>query len=242
MSSEYDNNKAVVLLSGGIDSATCLAMASRSFKTIQPVHYNYGQQTADFEQKMAEKQARHLNEEYDDVEILPVKVIDYRSVFGEFAEGVAKDGKDFDDLEEEDGRSSGYVPMRNLHLIASGAAVADMEGAVAVYHGAQMGDEADYPDCRPDFMDSAAGAIKKSVPEERPMNLYCPLIGMDKPMVIAAAEDFGVDLSLTYSCYSEIDDPTDPEPCGECPACVERAEAFRKAGVADPFGTEVTLQ
>lgn len=236
----YDANKAVVLLSGGIDSSTCLALAADTFSEIIPVHFDYGQQTAELEQEMARQQREHLDE-VTDADIHQMIVVDYKGVFSHFAEGVAEDGKDFDELTEEDGRSSGYVPMRNLHLIATGAAFADTRGAAAIFHGAQAGDEADYPDCRPNFMDRAAGAISQSLPDDRPLDLRVPLLNMGKPQVIDVAEEYGVNFKYTYSCYSEVEDYENPEPCGECPACVERAQAFNRSDVEDPYETEVTI-
>lgn len=227
-------DKAVVLLSGGIDSATCMAKACQEFGSVLPVHVQYGQQTADMEYEMAEAQRDHLNRAYPAVHVESMEVVDYSNVFGHFAEGVADEGKDFSHMTESDGRSSGYVPMRNLHLIATAAAFADVEGADSVFHGAQGGDQADYPDCRQGFMDSAAGAISKSLPSNQSLDLRIPLIHLTKPEVIRMGQSLGVDFELTYSCYTEVRSITTPEPCGECPACEERREAFREAGIVDP--------
>ena len=230
-------NTAVVLMSGGIDSATCMGLAARQFDSIIPVHFQYGQQTEDVELDMAYNQVQHLSNVYDDTSVGGLQVVNYDGVFHHFAGGVAEPGKDFSHMEEDDGRSSGYVPMRNLHLIATGAAFADDRDAIAVFHGAQAGDDADYPDCRQTFMDSAAGAISKSVPDGQEINLQTPLIHKEKFEVIKLAHDVGVEFRHTYSCYTDVEDPDDPTPCGECPACAERAEAFEAAGIEDPFET-----
>lgn len=226
---------AVVLLSGGIDSATTMALACQEFDKVIPVHFQYGQQTESLELQMAEDQRIHLSIEYPGTDVGRLRVVDYSPVFGYFAEGVADPDKDFDHMVEEDGRSSGYVPMRNLHLIATGAAFADKLGASAVYHGAQGGDEADYPDCRQSFMDAAAGAISRSLPDDQALDLRIPLINKEKFEVIKLGHDLGVDFRCTYSCYSEVEDIDDPTPCGECPACEERREAFEAAGIEDPY-------
>jgi 7-cyano-7-deazaguanine synthase len=233
-------DSAVVLTSGGIDSATCFALAAQVSDRVIPVHIRYGQQTADLELSMAKKQRSFYSGRFDCI-IEDVQIVNYSSVFGHFAGGVAESGKDFDHLEEDDGRSSGYVPMRNLHLIATGAAFADTRDAEYVYHGAQAGDQADYPDCRETFMEAAENAISRSVPDEQRLELRTPLLKKDKPKVLMLASEIGVPLQYTYSCYTEVDDLDDPEPCGECPACLERAEAFDEAGLKDPHGTEVTL-
>lgn len=228
--------KAVVLLSGGIDSATCLTIAAKNHDEVIPVHFNYGQQTAELERQMTYNQCVAVAKEYDNTTIRKTPVLDYKGVFSHFAEGVAEDGKTFGHMNEEDGRSSGYVPMRNLHFIASGAAVADVEDASSVYHGAQMGDEADYPDCRPEFMDATNQAINASLPDGQGLSLRTPLIDLTKTEVLLRAEENGVAFEYTYSCY-EVTDADNPDPCGDCPACVERAEAFERAGLDDPFGT-----
>lgn len=230
---EEEGEGAVVLMSGGIDSAVCMGIACQSHDWVIPVHFNYGQQTFDLEKRMAARQAHNFHKLYDS-KVYTLQVIDYRQVFSHFAQGVANPDKDFDHLNEEDGRSSGYVPVRNLHLIATGAAIADVEGATHVYHGAQGGDAADYPDCRPEFMHKAAGAIGKSVPDSQELNLRTPLIHQSKVEVLEMGDEVGVEWQATYSCYRETE-WRDPEPCGECPACLERTEAFEEAGLEDPY-------
>jgi len=228
---------AVTLLSGGIDSATCLGVACNTHDRIIPVHYQYGQQTAEVERRMAEAQRTHMVDEYPEVTIEPLRVVDYEPVFKHNAGGVAESGKEFGHINEVDGRSSGYVPMRNLHLIATGAAFADTAGATAVYHGAQAGDHADYPDCRPTFMQAAHNAIDRAVPDGQTLKLNTPLLNLSKPDVLERAEEVGVAFKHTYSCYANTP-VEDPQPCGDCPACLERAEAFGKSSVEDPFHTK----
>jgi len=228
---------AVTLLSGGIDSATCLGVACNTHDRIIPVHYQYGQQTAEVERRMAEAQRTHMVDEYPEVTIEPLRVVDYEPVFKHNAGGVAESGKEFGHINEADGRSSGYVPMRNLHLIATGAAFADTAGATAVYHGAQAGDHADYPDCRPTFMQAAHNAIDRAVPDGQTLKLNTPLLNLSKPDVLERAEEVGVAFEHTYSCYANTP-VEDPQPCGDCPACLERAEAFGKSSVEDPFHTK----
>lgn len=234
---------AVTLLSGGIDSATCMAIACRDHDRVIPVHYQYGQQTATLEHHMADNQANHLAARYSDTEVLPLQIVDYETVFDHFAGGVASDRDSFvtedGDLEGDDGRSTGYVPMRNLHLLATGAAIADVRDGDALYHGAQLGDAEAYPDCRPQFMNAAGDAINYSLADGDSLSIVNPLLDLSKVEVIQTGADLGVDFSWTYSCYESEDDLVDPTPCGECPACVERIEAFKEAGVEDPHMPEV---
>ncbi|UBF23060.1 queuosine biosynthesis protein QueC [Haloarcula virus HCTV-16] len=235
--------KAIVLLSGGIDSATCLAIALDTYDEVQPVHYNYGQQTADFEAEQAHNLAQHFRDEGENVS--EVLTIDYSEVFSVFGRGVASDRDSFvtedGDLEEEDGRSTGYVPMRNLHLIGTGAAVADVSDGDAVYHGMQQGDEASYPDCRPQFATAVEEAVNASLADSDSVDVRTPLLHQSKVEVIERGEALGVPWEFTYSCYEAIDGD-EPEPCGSCPACIERAEAFYAARVTDPFGTVQAVQ
>lgn len=241
---ERDGSMAIVLLSGGIDSATCLALATDHYDTVLPVHYDYGQQTSEFEHQQAHQLARHYRRVGHD--ILPLKRVVYEDVFQHFAGGVASERDSFvtddGDLEEEDGRSTGYVPMRNLHLITTGAAIADVEGADAVYHGAQMGDEEAYPDCRPSFIEAAEDAVNRSLADGEHIDVRTPLMYREKVEVLQLGDDRDVPWQYTYSCYEAIEDTQNPEPCGECPACIERAEAFQVAGITDPFGTPEAVQ
>lgn len=235
---EIMGGKAVVLVSGGIDSSICLAIAAEDHDVIHPVHINYGQQTSKLEAQMAFDQCKHVEAEVD-VEFAEGSLVDYRHVFKHFDQGVASDRDSFTtedgELVEEDGRSTGYVPMRNMHLITTASAIADVNNADYVYHGAQGGDEDAYPDCRPQFMNAAQVALNASLADGDEMILRTPLIDYSKTDVIRKGDDLPINWEYTYSCYSEVEDLEDPEPCGECPACEERIEAFRKAGVEDPY-------
>jgi 7-cyano-7-deazaguanine synthase len=222
---------AVVLLSGGLDSATCAALAKREAETVTPIHINYGQQTNDVEYERATNLAGALA--LDDPE-----VIDYRDVYEHIDGGVASDRNRFvtehGDLTDEDGRSTGYVPMRNLILLTTAAAIADVRDADAVYHGAQTGDSPDYPDCRSDFIEAAAASINASLADDDQITIVAPLLHFEKKHVLQLANHFDVPFKHTYSCYTETD-ADDPDPCGECPACEERQAAFEKVPFNDPI-------
>lgn len=217
--------KAFVLLSGGIDSAVCLKQALRDHEDVEAIHIDYGQQTEHIERRNAEKQA-------DDAGI-PLHITDYRRVFKDFAEGTIED-KEYDRSRTSvEGHSVGYVPQRNLHLLVTAAAVAEHNTEtgreIVLYQGAQNNDEADYPDCRPEFMDAAETAINRST-DQHSIRIENPLIELSKTEVIRLGEELNVDWNLTFSCYND----TEGESCGECPACIEREEAFKEAGVTDP--------
>jgi 7-cyano-7-deazaguanine synthase len=235
------SSKAVVLASGGMDSATCFAIACEAHDEVVPVHVDYGQQTNDLERRQAERLTEHYQQNTE-AEVDDLTVVDYSPVFQHFAGGVASDRDSFvtddGDLEEEDGRSTGYVPMRNMHLIATGAGFADVGGADALYTGVQGGDLDSYPDCRPDFVASIQAAVHNSLADDRFISVETPLLYLTKTEVLQRGEELEVPWEYTYSCYEEVQDVDDPDPCGQCPACEERTEAFNEAGLQDPFAIE----
>ena len=218
--------KAFVLLSGGIDSAVCLKKALKEHENVEAIHYDYGQQTEHIERRNAKQQADN-NE-------LPLHVVDYRDVFRNFAEGTIED-KEYDQRKTvEDQHSVGYVPQRNLHLLASAAATAehntDTGETIVLYIGVQQGDAEDYPDCRPEFVELAEKTINQAT-EQHEFTIETPLISRSKEEVLEFGQELGVNWELTFSCYNDEDE----KPCGECPACIEREDAFQKVEFEDPL-------
>ncbi|MFB6200140.1 MAG: 7-cyano-7-deazaguanine synthase [Candidatus Nanohaloarchaea archaeon] len=217
--------KAFVLLSGGIDSAVCLQKAVNEFEEVEAIHFDYGQQTEEIERENAKQQCKEQG--------LNLHLIDYREVFAEFAEGTIRDQDYSSDNLSENQHSVGYVPQRNLHLLTSAAAKAEHETEtgeeIALFFGAQAGDEEDYPDCRPEFVELAENAINEST-EQHKVEIKTPLLDKSKTEVLQEGESLGVNWENTFSCYND----EEKTPCGECPACVERKEAFDKVGFEDP--------
>jgi 7-cyano-7-deazaguanine synthase len=217
--------KAVVLLSGGIDSAVCLQKALQQHSDVEAIHFDYGQQTEHIERRNAQKQSSE-----NDIEL---HIIDYRDVFSNFAEGTIRD-KEYDSNKTvEDEHSVGYVPQRNLHLLTSAAATAEHHTEtgedIVLYIGVQGGDAEDYPDCRPEFIELAEETINQAT-EQHEFVIESPLIPKSKKEVLELGEEIGTDWELTFSCYND----DDGKPCGECPACLERGKAFEKVNFADP--------
>lgn len=218
-------SKAFVLFSGGIDSAVCLEKAVDNYDDIEAIHFSYGQQTEDIEFRNAQKQA--------DSHGIPLHRSDYRQAFQDFAEGTIED-KEYDrDQTTIEGHSVGFVPQRNLHFLVSTAAIAEHNTTagedIVLIHGAQNNDEEDYPDCRPEFFESAERAINRST-DQHEIAIRTPIISLSKEEVIELGSDLGVDWELTFSCYND----KKGDPCGECPACIERQEAFQEVGIGDP--------
>lgn len=217
--------RAFVLLSGGIDSAVCLQEALSRHERVAAVHFEYGQQTGAIERRNAEQQASRVG--------IDLHVCDYRAVFERFAEGTVEDkGYDRDHV-EEDGHSVGYIPQRNLHFLTTAAAIAEHHTStgedIVLYYGAQSNDEDSYPDCRPEFISAAQLAVNRST-DQHQFSVEAPLLDFSKVEIVHRGEELGVDWALTFSCYND----DEGSPCGECPACLERSEAFEAAGIIDP--------
>ena len=218
--------KAFVLLSGGIDSAVCLKEAIEEHDDVEAIHFDYGQQTQSIEAKNAQRQAKQLD--------VPIHTINYRDVFQNFAEGTIENKEYDSEHTTEEGHSVGYVPQRNLHFLVTAAALAEHNSEkgdeLVLYHGAQQEDAEDYPDCRPNFMEAAETAVNEST-DQHSIRIETPILDLSKEEVLEMGEKLGVDWSFTFSCYND----EDGDPCGECPACLERRQAFEQAGIRDPL-------
>lgn len=222
-------SKAYVLLSGGVDSSTALAMANEDFGgSVTAVGVKYGQRHTK-ELLCARAVARHFSNEFIE-----------RNITGFISEGGLTDENldipavDYEDLPH--GVSPTYVPFRNgtfLSLVA-GMAATDPEGE-AVYCGvhAEDGTNWAYPDCTPEFMGGMANAIY--VGTYHKVRLYTPLIFMKKHEIVTAGTRLGVCWEDTWSCYEGRHDH-----CGICPTCRARKQAFADASVPDP--TQYTIE
>jgi 7-cyano-7-deazaguanine synthase len=220
---------AVVLLSGGLDSATTLAEAIRQGFEAHALTVRYGQRH-DVEIESAAAVARAGGAASHRVAAVDLAFVG-GSALTDPSVPVPKSR-----AEEAIGASvpSTYVPARNTVLLSLALAWAETLGARDLFLGATAVDYSGYPDCRPEFLDAferlAAVATKAGI-EGEPFRVHAPLLRMSKGEIVRRALDLGVDLSLTWSCY----DPTaERTPCGTCDACVLRAKGFREAGVEDP--------
>jgi 7-cyano-7-deazaguanine synthase len=221
---------AVCLLSGGIDSSTCLALAKRDGYTCCALSFDYGQRHR-VELHAARRVAQALN-----VERHVIAPLDLR-VFG----GSALTA----DIDVPKGRSSGemtngipvtYVPARNTIFLSYALALAEVSEAADLFIGVNAIDYSGYPDCRPEFIEAfermANLGTKAGVEGTLRLRIRTPLIGMTKAEIIRCAQELGLDLSLTHSCY-------DPDPqgraCGQCDSCLLRRKGFAEAGITDPL-------
>ena len=221
-------NKAVVLLSGGIDSAVSAAIAKKSNTELYGLSFDYGQKHA-FEIEAAKEIAHALGFQRHIIFPLPLNQFGGSALLGE---GNVPKGRT--DEEIASGIPVTYVPGRNLIFLSVGVSFAETIGANSVVIGAHTVDYSGYPDCRPEFMDAfqrAANLATKAGTERRLIRIWPPLINMGKAGIIKLGAELGVDFSLTFSCY---DPDLEGRACGECDSCIIRKKGFAEAGIADP--------
>jgi 7-cyano-7-deazaguanine synthase len=212
--------KALVLLSGGIDSSTLLhyVRKEKGVKSVYALTFLYGQKHSR-EIEMAKWQA-------DVAGVREHSIIDFSDVGSAAMGGSALtdssvDIPDLSDIAEKDlEQPSTYVPNRNMILLSIAAAYAESHGVSDVFYGAQQQDEYGYWDCTVDFLDriNKVLALNRKVAVE----VHAPFIGLSKSEVMEKGYELGVDYDHTWTCYRGGD-----EPCGVCPSCVERDKAFR---------------
>jgi 7-cyano-7-deazaguanine synthase len=223
--------RAVVLLSGGVDSTTTLAIANAQGFETYALSFRYGQRHAlelDAARRVAEALgvARHVVLDID------LRAFGGSALTDDFA--VPK-GRDPSAMAGEIPVT--YVPARNTVFLACALAWAETLGASDIFIGVNAIDYSGYPDCRPEFISAfetlANVATKAGVEGTMRLKIHTPLIEMRKAEIIRAGLALGVDYGLTLSCYDPGPDGT---PCGACDSCVLRARGFAEAGVADPAG------
>lgn len=222
--------KAVCLLSGGLDSATCLALAARDGFECYALSFDYGQRhrvELESAAKVAAKlrTARHL-----------VMRFDLRQ-FGHSALTADVDvpkGRTLEEMGDEIPVT--YVPARNTIFLSFALAWAETLAASDIFIGVNALDYSGYPDCRPDFIDAytrmANLATKAGVEGSTLITIHTPLIDLSKAEIVRLGVELGLDFGLTHSCY---DPGPDGHPCGACDSCRLRRKGFEEAGIADPL-------
>jgi 7-cyano-7-deazaguanine synthase len=220
---------AVILLSGGIDSTTTLAIALAEGYDAYPLSFDYGQRHQ-IETQAARRVADSLGAKEH-----RVATIDLRVFGGSALTDHIDIPKHRSEKEIGHGIPVTYVPARNTVFLAYALAWAEVISAADIFLGVNAIDYSGYPDCRPEFIEAfetLANVGTKAGVEGRRFQIHTPLIKFSKAEIIRKAVDLGVDLSLTHSCY-------DPSPeglaCGECDSCLLRLKGFREAGIKDPI-------
>jgi 7-cyano-7-deazaguanine synthase len=214
--------KAIVLVSGGLDSATALAMAQEQGFDCHALAVDYGQR------HRSELQAAQRVAEARGVPLTVIR-LDLRAVGGSALT---------DDIEVPESESEGipvtYVPARNTILLSLALGLAEVQGAADLFIGVNAVDYSGYPDCRPEFIEAYARMAKlatRAAVEGRDLRIHTPLIELSKAEIIRQGTRLGLDYGLTVSCY-QADDAG--RACGRCDSCRIRAAGFEAAGIPDP--------
>ena len=216
-------SRAVVLVSGGMDSATAVYEAmDRGYEPLG-LHTSYGQATADREYECA----RALADEVD-MELLRVETDHLARLGGSSLtdETVAVGDADL----ESDGIPNSYVPFRNANLLSMAVSCAEANDASAVFIGAHSEDFSGYPDCRPAFFDAFQGVVDAGTKPETAVSLEAPFVEWSKTDIAKRGLELGVPYEHTWSCYR-----SDAPACGRCDACAFRLQAFQRLDASDPI-------
>jgi 7-cyano-7-deazaguanine synthase len=221
---------AVCLLSGGLDSATCLGIARRDGFDCYALSFDYGQRhrieleaAARIAQSMGAREHR-------------VARIDLRAFGGSALTADIDVPKHSDVQEMSTGIPITYVPARNTIFLSYALAWAEVLGASDIFIGVNAIDYSGYPDCRPEFIAAfetmANLATKTGVEGHTRLHVHTPLAHLDKAGIVMLASQVGVDFAATHSCY---DPDSEGRSCGRCDSCLLRLKGFREAGLSDPL-------
>ncbi len=228
-----DQRKAIVLLSGGMDSCVCTAIARERHGagSLALLHAAYGQRT----QKRERRAFEEIADYYGVKERLLVQLDHFRAIGGS-----ALTDQSIAVPENELGAPAAatreaeipvtYVPFRNAHFLSVGVSWAEAMGAGALYIGAVAEDSSGYPDCRPEYYRVFQELIRVGTRPETQIKIITPVIAMKKCEIILRGLELGAPLQLTWSCYQG-----EEVACGSCDSCLLRLRAFAEAGIEDPI-------
>jgi len=214
--------RAIVLLSGGMDSCVCAALAARDFDAAA-VHVSYGQRTEERERQAFLAICDQLG------------IRDRLVVRNEALRAIGGSALTDSSIAVPEAHAIGrgipvtYVPFRNAHFLSIAVSWAEVLGAEKIYIGAVEQDSSGYPDCRPAYYQAFNEVIRQGT-KEGGIEIVTPLIGLRKHEIVSLGLELGAPLDLTWSCYSRED-----RACGVCDSCVLRLRAFQEAGSVDPI-------
>ncbi len=220
--------KAVILLSGGLDSTTVLAIARSRGYSCHCLSFRYGQKQ-DIELKRAAAVAGAMQAQQH-----LVLRLDLDTIGGSALTADIEVPKDRQPSDMEDEIPVTYVPSRNIIFLSHALAWAEVIGASDIFLGINAVDYSGYPDCRPEFLqafEQMANLGTKKGSSGIPFKLHAPLIKLSKRDIVEVGMALGVDYSITHSCY----DPVGELACGHCDACLLRLRGFAEAGLEDPI-------
>jgi 7-cyano-7-deazaguanine synthase len=222
--------KAVVLLSGGLDSATVLAIARGQGFELYALSFSYGQRHI-WELQAAARVAASIGVQKHRIANIDLRIFGGSALTADIA--VPK-GRSTGDMSH--GIPITYVPARNTIFLSFALAWAEVLGSSDIFIGVNALDYSGYPDCRPEFIEAfekmANLATKAGVEGRQALKIHTPLIALSKAEIIRKGIELGVDYALTSSCY---DPSPSGEPCGQCDSCLLRQKGFRENGIEDPL-------
>ena len=223
-------SKAIVLLSGGLDSTTVLAIALDQGYEVSVLSFKYGQRH-DYEIHSAKDIAAHFRIKNHHIMDIDLGTIGGSALTDDL--DVPKD-RDLDKMKSEVPIT--YVPARNTIFLSYALALAEVERAFNIFIGVNALDYSGYPDCRPEYIEAFQKmgrlATKSGIEDKEQLQIHTPLIEMTKSEIIQAGTALGVDYSITHSCYDPI---SKGKPCGRCDACYLRLKGFMEAKTVDPL-------
>ena len=221
--------KAIILLSGGLDSATCLVIAKEQGYKCYGLSFKYGQRHQ-FEIKSAKKLARHYN-----ISDHITMNIDLRKFGGSALTDNIQVPKKRNENKMSKEIPITYVPARNTIFLSFALAYAEVKNSNDIFIGVNALDYSGYPDCRPLFINSfekMANLGTKTGINDSSIKIHTPLINMKKSEIIQKGLSLGLDFKMTHSCYDPYENGS---PCGECDSCILRLAGFKQAGLNDPL-------
>ncbi|HTQ58593.1 MAG TPA: 7-cyano-7-deazaguanine synthase QueC [Candidatus Solibacter sp.] len=231
------SKKAVVLLSGGMDSCVCAAIARERHgaENVALVHAGYGQRTQERERRAFEE----IADFYGVKQRLVVQLDHFRAIGGSALtdakikvpeNGLGANGAHRSEIPVT------YVPFRNAHFLSVAVSWAEAIGAEAVYIGAVAEDSSGYPDCRAEYYEVFQELVRVGTRPETQIEIATPVIRMKKNEIIRRGIELGAPLHLTWSCYQGED-----RACGVCDSCLLRLKAFAEVGVPDPIAYRLAV-
>lgn len=217
-----NQKKAIVMMSGGMDSSVCAAIAKAEGYSISALHINYGQRTQ-------ESELRAFNDVADNLGISQRMVVDigYLTRIGgsSLTDNLIPVSKA--DLNNNEIPTS-YVPFRNANILAIATSWAEVLGATALFIGAVEEDGSGYPDCRAEFFEAFERMIELGTKPETSIRIFTPLIHLSKKDIVILGTELNAPLHLTWSCYASEDIA-----CGVCDSCALRLRGFEQSGISD---------
>lgn len=226
MTKQKSKDLAVCLVSGGMDSLVCAAIANEEYENLAFLHLNYGQKTEERELESFKKIA-----EFYQVPASHQKIIDVSFLKQIGGSSLTDDKIDVKKYKGDDSEEipDSYVPFRNTHIISMAVSWAEVVGAKRIYIGAVYEDSSGYPDCRPSYYEAINNLIKEGT-KDGDIRVVTPVIFLKKDEIVKKAVELKAPLQFSWSCYERND-----KACGVCDSCALRLRGFQKAGIVDPI-------